>query len=129
MRAIQMLADQDVYEFPTEGEVLKFKYRKITNAQFNELEEMKLTLEDQKMKEPVNLRETSKMYTGILKKSAEYYFGINGEYDRISIEDLGFALEAAAYRTLYGKPFLSKSSLTLPDLTEKSPTFLSQPPK
>lgn len=98
---IQKLADQDVY---TIGDK-KFNYHKITNAQFNELEQMKL---DMRLIE--SPEEVTKRMDQILRKSAEIYFGITTEYDELPREDLGYALEAATHRSVYGKPFLEKSS-------------------
>ena len=118
------MADREYFEIETEdGTKLKFKYTKITNAQFKELEDLKL-----KMSDGLSLRQTSQLYDDIMKKSAQFYFGINGEFDKLKREDLGFALEAASYRTLYGRPFLSRSSQTMQGSAAESASSAPQPP-
>ena len=104
------LADNDTYKIGDKS----FTYQKITNAKFNELEKMKLQIRKEK-----DVEKGSELVDAIMRKSAEYFLGITTEYDELPREELGYAIEAATYRTLYGKPFLSQSSTTLPDSADK----------
>lgn len=113
------LADQEVYSI---GD-MKFNYHKITNQQFNELEKMKVAW----LNEP-NVEKGSKLYDDTMRKSAKYFFGIDADYDNLPKEDLSSALEAASYRTLYGKPFLSPSSPDGSLSAAKSESPTKQPP-
>ena len=113
------LADQDVFQIGDK----KYVYHKVSNEAFDKLEEMKLQI-----RKETDPDKGSALIRNIMITSANMFFGMTEEdYKKAPREELGYAIEAANYRSIYGKPFLSNNSMITSDSTAQSSPSAMKP--